>query len=230
MKISKRILAVRIKHMVDEGSEPSDYLGQYARSPTSEFSIDRAHTEDCASVKYFPEHRLDAGKVPCEFCEELECDYSCDESTMGPECDCGERGSYSSGEYRYYNPSCNYVDKHGKALPENTPEEIRKYVREDYQRHENWNNQHWYYLGIRAEADVQYPAYGGVPPTAPKIVLECDTIKSMGLWGIESDSEKSDFAEVAQEELGNLRAQLTELGFSKRAIATAFKSIKEVNE
>jgi hypothetical protein len=54
-------------------------------------------------------------------------------------------------------------------------------------------------------------------------------ITSGGLWGIESDSDRSHFAEVTAEELADLKAQLLALGFSKRAISQAFKleNIKE---
>ena len=53
----------------------------------------------------------------------------------------------------------------------------------------------------------------------------CQTITSGGLWGIESDSEESYLRSVEQEELSDLRAQLYELGFSKRAIAAAVKEM-----
>ena len=49
-------------------------------------------------------------------------------------------------------------------------------------------------------------------------------ISSGGLWGVESDSDKAYFAEVAGEELAELKSQLQALGFSKRAISQAFKS------
>lgn len=43
---SKRIHSVTIKRMYDESPDTS-WLGEYANSSTSEFSIDRAHDEDC---------------------------------------------------------------------------------------------------------------------------------------------------------------------------------------
>lgn len=50
MKNTKRILSVTIKRMIDESPDTS-YLGEYSNRSTSEFSIDRAHSEDCASVR-----------------------------------------------------------------------------------------------------------------------------------------------------------------------------------
>lgn len=74
------------------------------------------------------------------------------------------------------------------------------------------------FIGIRAEAQVVIPAgkdHGIV-----------QTITSGGLWGIEDDSSEDYLAEVGLEELVELKKQLTVLGFSKRAIATAFKNVE----
>jgi hypothetical protein len=54
----------------------------------------------------------------------------------------------------------------------------------------------------------------------------CQTITSGGLYGIESDSDADYFAEVEQEQLAELRGQLHVIGFSKRAIASAFKNVE----
>ncbi len=51
------------------------------------------------------------------------------------------------------------------------------------------------------------------------------TITSGGLWGIESDAGKY-FEEVEREELAALCDQLHALGFSKRTIAAAFRSVE----
>src|SRR5260370_9410628 len=42
----KRILSVTIRRMVDDSPDTS-WLGEYSSKCTSEFSIDRAHAEDC---------------------------------------------------------------------------------------------------------------------------------------------------------------------------------------
>lgn len=49
-KNGKRILEVTIKRMIDEDPDTS-WIGEYSQRATSEFSIDRAHSEDCASVR-----------------------------------------------------------------------------------------------------------------------------------------------------------------------------------
>jgi hypothetical protein len=132
------------------------------------------------------------------------------------ECDCGQSGHWDPREYQYFNPSFNYVDKNGHALPENTPEEVCKYVRQDYERMESLNRGDWYFLGISAEAKISVPS-GYQTGTL-------QTITSGGLWGIESDSEDSYLESIEQEELSELRSQLKALGFSSRAISVAFKN------
>ena len=54
MKNSKRILSVTVKRMVDDSPDTS-WLGEYSDTRKSEFSIDRAHAEDCASSQAFRE-------------------------------------------------------------------------------------------------------------------------------------------------------------------------------
>jgi hypothetical protein len=50
-KTGKRILSVTVKRMVDEDLDTS-YLGEYSDRASSEFSIDRDHSEDCASIEH----------------------------------------------------------------------------------------------------------------------------------------------------------------------------------
>src|SRR5260370_6580914 len=45
----KRILSITVRRMVDDSPDTS-WLGEYSNKATSEFSIDRAHSEDCQSV------------------------------------------------------------------------------------------------------------------------------------------------------------------------------------
>lgn len=71
------------------------------------------------------------------------------------------------------------------------------------------------YIGIRAEALVQLTGE------------LTQRISSGGLYGIESDSDKSYLAEVQRDELSNLKAELQAIGFGTRAISKAFKSIQE---
>jgi hypothetical protein len=249
VKNTKRILSVSLVRVVDTDGDIS-YLGGYANKPTSEFSIDRAHSEDCASVH--PD--VQAAKLTLEHVQQTIGDMQNDCLGYGlsntessdkqaewdalenacnevgelldavDECDCGEHGDMERGQYRYFNPSFNYVDKNGHALPENTPEDIRKYVAQDYARCEKRNAGDWFYIGIRAEARVIVNEKV-IGPVASHGIAQ--TITSGGLYGIESDSDASYLKEVQAEELASLKAELIALGFSKRAISTAFKSVQE---
>ena len=222
MKNVKRILAVVVKHLTDTYLDTS-YYGEYASKPTSEFSIDRKHSEDCARQEY--NHRtavetlesaIDHLSMHSEAVSDEE--VQSEEDTMdilrvaqdeAQQCDCNGGGA-ESNQYRYFNPSSNYVDKYGEALPENSPEDVRKYVRQDYERMESLHRGQWGFIGIQAEADITLA--DGLS----------QTITSGGLWGIESDSDKEYIQSVEAEELSELRKQLEALGFKSRAISAAF--------
>lgn len=234
----KRILSVKIVTEADTDPDTS-YLGEYANSPTSEFSIDRAHSEDCASLFPLPSQAVDTLNRASDYIMSLRVDSELDTpedfelqtaiATIedliaeweSPDCDC-HGGDMRRHELRYFNPSFNYVDKHGKLLPDNTAEEVRKYVRQDYERMEGLNRGSWQYIGIRAVAEV------AIPMGAHTAVATIQRITSGGLWGIESDSDKSYLADVGKEELANLKTQLLALGFSRRAISKAFADVQEV--
>ena len=72
-------------------------------------------------------------------------------------------------------------------------------------RYRQYRNDEFGFIGIRAEAEI---VVGGV----------CQTITSGGLWGVESDSDRSYLAEVEQEEIGQLQSILESLGFSAATI------------
>jgi hypothetical protein len=235
----KRILSVTIRRMVDESPDTS-WLGEYSNRPANEFAIDRAHSEDCASVQHAEfssdgewaywngtaESLLDRVYDAIQRIDPTSDFYSEDEETSletirglidSFECDC-HGGDMGRNEFRYFNPSFNYVTKDGKPESGLTPEDVRKYTRQDYERMESANRGDWCFIGIRAEAEVQVTG---------------DTmqrISSGGLWGIESDSDRSYLKSVQQDELSNLKSELLALGFSKRAIATAFKNVQEKEE
>ena len=88
-------------------------------------------------------------------------------------------------------------------------------------RMERLNAGDWCFIGIRAEAKYS------VGNSRAGYLQQ--TITSGGLWGIESDSDASYLADVESEELAILRAQLEEIGFSKRAITAAFKNVEREN-
>ena len=198
-KEQKRILSVTIIHQPDSDGDTS-YYGEYSSQRKSKYSIDRAHTLDCAVNQ---EPGSDIGQ-----------DY-------GEPCDCDERGDQGRNEYRYFNPSFNYVDKHGDLLPDNTADEVRKYVRQDYERMEALQRGDWCFIGIKAVAEVSLTnmANDSFRPVT-------QIIHSPGCWGIESDQSESDFNAVEQGELADLKTQLSAIGFSKRAIAAAFRNVK----
>jgi len=236
MKNGKRILNVTIKKMIDESPDTS-FLGEYSNRATSEFSIDRKHSLDCASqtynvtvasirtlkhaITYLNDTYLH-GQWPSDTPYVSDCadavEVLGDSLDAIAECDCGERGDMERNEYRYFNPSFNYVDKDGKAKPENTPEEVQKYTRQDYERMESLNAGQWCYLGIRADAQIQLTKEGPL-----------QDMTSGGLWGVESDAGREHTEEIEGEQLTELRGQLLALGFSRRAIASAFKNVERNN-
>jgi hypothetical protein len=244
-----KILSVTIRRVVDESPDTS-WMGEYSQKQTSAYSIDRAHSEDCASVsleakkaKETLEHAqqtvgdldilaqydgtLAYEKLGTER-DALDEAYNqlgelADEVT---ECDCGETGDMERNEYRYFNPSFNYVTKDDKLAEGLTDEEVRKYVRQDYERMQSLNRGDWCFIGIRADAEIEVQVYAGCPPTKPYITNQTQEITSGGVWGYESDMSQTGFEEAESEQLADLKDQLAALGFSRRAISTAFKSIE----
>jgi hypothetical protein len=114
----------------------------------------------------------------------------------------------SSREYNYFTPYA------GGETP--GTEDYQKYGKQDFKRMEGLNNGDWNFIGIIAKAEIITES-GTI-----------QTIRSGGLWGIESDAGTY-LDEVAQEELENLRAELTALGFGKRSINYAFKNVETVD-
>lgn len=236
MKTGKRILSVKIKRITDDSPDTS-YLGEYSNRPTSEYSIDRAHSLDCASVnptandaveklersiQHLNKLRLDAGN-DSENTEWESLDEAID-LLIGlqdevKECDCSQHGRWSGREYRYFNPPVeNYKGE--------SPEDIRKYCLQDYERMESLSAGNWCYIGIRAEAEI---GIGDVAQYPRKYNVTTQRITSGGLWSVESDSGRNYLESIGKEELADLKTQLLALGFGKRAIATAFKSATEVD-
>jgi hypothetical protein len=234
-KQSKRILSVKIKRMVDTDPDTS-YLGEYSNQATSEFSIDRAHSEDCNSVKQETKdakEKLERINMYVWQIRDTEYDTLIDEERDAlrdmssslddlaeeiTECDCGGH-NYNTREFRYFNPSDNYKG--------DTPENIRKYTRQDYDRMESYNSLQWCYLGIRVEANVMLHVK---QENMDSITGHIQTITSGGLWGIESDSDKSYIESVEQEELSALKSELKAIGFSTRTISRAFQDIERTED
>jgi len=221
MKNMKRIHKVTIKRMIDESPDTS-WLGEYGNNAESDYAIDRAHSEDCSAVKVNYKQAVDQLERAIDYLKgELgsglrewddAIDLLIEKQEECQECDCGFSGQWNNREYRYFNP--NYENY--KGLSE---DEIRKYCKQEFDRMESLNNQQWGFIGIRAEADYSVDN--------SQLIQEAT---SGGLWGIESDSDASYFTSVEQEELAELRKQLEGIGFSKRAIAAAFKNVEHSDE
>ena len=106
------------------------------------------------------------------------------------------RGHYHNGR-RYFIAAMSGTDT---GNPES--------VMQDYKRMEAYNDGEWHYLGIRAVAIVRLTEDG------PK-----QKITSGGLWGIESDSDESCFAEVEAEQRAELADQLLAMGIDPEAVS-----------
>ena len=228
---SKRIHAVTIKRVLDDDPDTS-YLGEYSNRSSPDYAIDRAHSLDCQINNPSTEgleilsrvmHYLTALTYePCPFSEDGiwqdvsdAQDLLIEKQDELQECDCDERGDMERGEYRYFNGNVeNYKGE--------TPEKIHEYILRDYERMERLQRGDWGYLGIRAVAEI---AISNDPHKRTNTSWTVQEITSGGLYGVESDSNKEYLVEIEQEELFGLREQLTALGFSKRAIATAFKNV-----
>lgn len=111
-----------------------------------------------------------------------------------------------SREYNYFKPYA--------GGEEEGSETYQKYGKQDFERMESLYNGNWCFIGIIAKAEIRTESG------------TMQVIRSGGLWGIESDSEKSYLDEVGKDELENLRLELTALGFGKRAINKAYQSIE----
>jgi hypothetical protein len=113
-------------------------------------------------------------------------------------------------EYRAFKP-------YAGGEPEGSDEYI-EYGMRDYERSESLNNGNWCFIGIYAEAHVQ-------------IASDCvQTIRSGGLWGIESDSGKTYLAEIEGEQFEELKKELVSIGFKETAIETAWTEREEIEK
>ena len=76
-------------------------------------------------------------------------------------------------------------------------------------RRQQWLDGQFHFIGIYSKAIVQLG----------NSLLQ--TIKSGGLWGIESDSDQSYLKEIEREEISQLTQELTAIGFSQSTIKSA---------
>lgn len=210
---SKRILSVTIKREVDTDPDTS-FMGEFSDDP-NEYAIVHVGEHSGTFVDQLP---CECGHAYWQHARENDPRLETEDFEIGQcyvkDCDCEDidpvlvdRGR----EFRYFNaPIENY---------EGEPEtEIRKYAQRAYRRACDLNNQQWYFLGVRAVAQVQI--------TGDLV----QSITSGGLWGIESDSGSDYLKEVEGEQLSELKAELHAIGFTKRAITAAFRNVKQDNE
>lgn len=257
MKNGKRILSVKIKRMMDDSPDTS-WIGEYSDSPDSEFSINRATDEfvgDEDAGKEWLDRIMSALENMREVCEEhptmtepgcevceyemyyshaLDAVYELREDILAGYFD--PRGYHVSGnEYRYFNPATVEPFKADASwIPDEVEDKhtywlnaMRQNARSDFKRMEEYNQGYWQFIGVGAEAEISIPDGGRTSRDVATAVVQ--HITSGGLWGIESDS--GDYLnEVGQEQLSELKTQLLALGFSRRAISQAFKSVEEVSE
>ena len=91
---------------------------------------------------------------------------------------------------------------------------------ESYQRYEQYNKGYWCSIGVVAIAEIEKRIGNKV------ISFE---ISSDGIYGIESDAEDY-IEEIDQEELNNLRYQLSEIGLSMIQLDKAFNKNIDIKD
>lgn len=114
------------------------------------------------------------------------------------------RENAGSRDFKWFNPVA-------ENLAGETPENAAKIAQADFKRMESLGDD-WHFVGIRAVAEIVSANH------------VCHSIKSGGLWGIESDADKSYLNEVALVEIEQLRAELRDFGFTVAEIDAATPS------
>jgi hypothetical protein len=109
-------------------------------------------------------------------------------------------------EYRFFRPYA-AGEKVGSK-------DYKKYGKRDYERMESLNNGDWCFMGVWAEAYIQTHK-GGI----------IQTVRSCGLWGIESDGGDDYMRSIMGEEVTSIKDELLRLGFSAEEIDKAIKEI-----
>jgi hypothetical protein len=225
---SKRIDTIKIKRMIDESPDTS-WLGEFSDTPGDYAIVARGQHEGTF---------LD--DLPCE-CDHAEDEHGqCDdvkncacEDEPGKchvqGCDCTdfdqvgiERGRtfrfFNAGTVETFKASDDPTVDNQAALSQHR-KDMRINAEQDYKRMRGLVNGDYCFIGITAEARVLIPAQ----PQGHSIA---QTITSGGLWGIESDSDADYLTGIEKEQTDELREQLHAVGFSKRAISAAMRSVQ----
>lgn len=217
--LSKEIRSIVMRRVGDSDPDLS-YLGSYSNQ-AGPYSIDRRGPEpgDEASCKTcywtirYDEpggwHHITQESEPYTETEEAEAGHDA-------EPDREYRGhGLESGSYVYFNPVWqNYADGKGNLADE---KEDMRYMRQDFERMESYHRGEWGMVGVYARASI----------TVAGII---QTVQSGGLWGIESDSDESYFAEIEAEQLSELVTVLEELGFERTAIDEACEDVTDASD
>jgi hypothetical protein len=202
--MKKRIESVRIEQVVDEMPDTS-YLGKYT-DKKEEWAICR-HCGEFVTVAEEGNRRQD--EINDEIYD-IENGEETEEVTAQIEALNKELDGLSLHECPHWSREYNYFVPYAGGEEPGT-DDYKKYGLRDYARMEALSRGEWYFMGIIAKA---------------KIITESgtvQTVRSGGLWGIESDS--GDYIkEVEEEELASLRIELESFGFGKRAIDYAIKN------
>lgn len=117
--------------------------------------------------------------------------------------------SLDAREYRFFKPEA------GGEKP--GTEDFRKYGLQDWERAEALERCEWCYLRVWAEARVVARFEGGNCGTMQRI-------RSSGTGGIPSDD---DYADVVDDELGSLKAELLAFGMEENEIDAAIAAMKK---
>jgi len=162
--------------------------------------------EEGAIVRSVGEYLANMKGEACERCKGGTVNPDdCEPGDVCPDCDGKGYMPYvapASREYRYFVPAMSSDETGNPDSP-----------MQDWKRAEGYGNE-WSYMGIIAKAEI---VVAGV----------CQTVRSAGLWGVESDSgDDYIYDEVGKDELAQLREVLESLGFGKAAISLAFKHVE----
>ena len=198
-----RIESVRIERVMDDMGQ-TDCIGEYTDKRT-DWAICR-HCGEYIAIAEKPNQRAD----------EIEDELYDLEDEVKSELLKKELDSLDLHDCPQWNREYNFFLPYAGGEEPGT-KDYQTYGLQDYKRMEGLNNGDWNFIGIIAKAEI----------ITESGTLQ--TIRSCGLWGIESDAG-SYLDEVGKEELENLRGELTALGFGRRAIDYAFKSVETVDK
>jgi hypothetical protein len=211
---AKEIRSITMHRVMDTDPDLS-YLGEYSDSP-GEHAIDRRVAEPgdqaCCkrcywSIQYDEPggwHHIHQNDEPYSETEEAEADHDAE-----PDSDYSGHG-WDSHTYRYFNPVWeNYTSCE--------PQDAAKYERADFERMEAYNRGEWQMVGVVAVAEIV-------------VAGTIQFLRSGGLYGTESDSDPSYFAEIEIEEANQLTTILEELGFERTAIDEACADMTDATD